>query len=242
VLFRSENISRNINLSANNNSSTKTLLRDTNLIELDVEYKSFYETAQFITGLILYPIICTVGISGNILTLIVLQHPKLLTSTNVFLSALAVADLFKLFNDILYLIFNILVRTKPSAGNEMWGYMYPFSHYVLNQSVCVASWLTVCIGVERYLYVCHASRARVWCTVARARFTSALVFIVMSIAAIPTALRYTRIMVFLDSAWYSSEFNFSVTHLLVVLVLTILMFINCDYYNKIKQLPTSPLD
>ena len=38
------------------------------------EYAEFYRTAQFVTGLICYPIICLVGLIGNTLTLIVLQH------------------------------------------------------------------------------------------------------------------------------------------------------------------------
>ena len=178
----------------------------------DSEYKHFYETAQFVTGLILYPIICTVGISGNILTLIVLNQHKMLTSTNVFLSALAVADLIKLLNDTLYFIVSILMRTNPIAGNQMMGYMYPFSHYIFNESVSVASWLTVCIGIERYLYVCHATWARELCTVIRARIISTVVFISMSLVAIPSALRYKRITVF-DEEANRTKFEISLTAL-----------------------------
>ena len=75
----------------------------------DQEYKEFYETAQFTTGLILYPIICCVGITGNVLVLIVLNQHNMTNSTNVFLSALAVADLIKLLNDTLYFIVSILL-------------------------------------------------------------------------------------------------------------------------------------
>lgn len=154
-------------------------------------YAEFYRTSQFVTGVILYPIIIVIGLTGNTLTLIVLRHRKMLTSTNVFLAALAVSDIIKLLNDTLYFLVSILLRRHPAAGNRMLGYMYPFSHYVFNQSVCVSAWLTVSVAVERYISVCHATRARVVCTVYRARLISALVFLVMSLVAVPSAFRYT---------------------------------------------------
>ncbi|ELU02344.1 hypothetical protein CAPTEDRAFT_84622, partial [Capitella teleta] len=146
--------------------------------------------------LILYPIICVVGLTGNVLTLIVLSQRKMLTSTNVFLGALAVADIIKLINDCLYVIVNVLMRTLPIAANRMMGFMYPFSHYIFNQSVCVASWLTVSVAIERYVAVCHATRAKVVCTINRARIISVSVFLTMSLVTIPSYLRYTRCLTF----------------------------------------------
>ena len=154
-------------------------------------YERFYQDAQFITGIICYPIICIFGITGNILTLIVLGNHKMLTSTNVFLKSLAVADVIKLLNDTLYFIDLVLLREAPLHGNRMLGYMYPFSHYIFNQSVCVASWLTVSVAVERYISVCHATKAKEMCTVQRARVVSILVFVIMSLVAVPSAFRYT---------------------------------------------------
>lgn len=178
----------------------------------DPSHEEFYETAQFVTGLILYPIICVVGLTGNILTLIVLSHRKMLTSTNVFLSALAVADIIKLLNDCLYVIVNVLMRTVPVAGNRMMGYMYPFSHYIFNESVCVASWLTVSVAVERYVSVCHATRAKVVCTINRARFISTLVFVIMSVITIPSYLRYTRVSEF-DPVFNRTMFSITLSAL-----------------------------
>ena len=153
----------------------------------------FYETAQFLTGIILYPIIIIIGLTGNTMSLIVLSHNKMLTSTNVFLSALSVADIIKLLNDTLYFLVSILIRRHPLAGNRMLGYMYPFSHYVFNQSVCVSAWLTVSVTIERYISVCHATKARVVCTIYRARVISALLFVFMSLVAVPSAFRYTGV-------------------------------------------------
>ena len=49
------------------------------------DYQEFYETAQFVSGLIVYPLLCVVGITGNSLALIVLSHKDMATSTNVYL-------------------------------------------------------------------------------------------------------------------------------------------------------------
>jgi hypothetical protein len=159
------------------------------------DYVTFYRSAQFITGLLLYPLICIVGVTGSIFTLVVFNQKMLVTSTSVFLSALAVADLIRLLNDTLYFIVSVLMRTTPASGNRMMGYMYPFSHYILNQSVCVASWLHVCIGCERYIHVCKATKVKEWCSIRRARLISAGVFISMSLVTIPSAMRYEGISV-----------------------------------------------
>lgn len=162
----------------------------------DEHYKEFYKTAQFVTGLVFYPILCIVGITGNSLTLIVLNHRKMRTSTNVFLRALAVADTLKLINDTLYFVNLVLMNTNPVAANTMMGHMYPFSHYILNESVCVTAWLTVSIAVERYIFVCHPTKAKEICTIQNAVISSTVVFILMSIIAFPSAIRYKKITVY----------------------------------------------
>ena len=172
------------------------------------DYVTFYRNAQFVTGLILYPIICITGVLGSIFTLVVFNQKMLVTSTSVFLSALAVADLIRLLNDTLYFIVSVLMRTTPASGNRMMGYMYPFSHYILNQSVCVASWLHVCIGVERYIHVCKATKVKEWCSIRRARIVSAGVFVSMSLITIPSAMRYEGISV---SSGESNRSVFAIT-------------------------------
>jgi hypothetical protein len=157
----------------------------------DKYYREFYQTAQFVTGLIIYPLLCLFGLTGNVISIAVLSQRKMLTSTNVFLTALCVADSMKLLNDLLYFTLQVLFRLNPPAANELFGAMYPVSHYIFNQSVCVTSWLTVSVAVERYIQVCHATRAKSICTIGRARITSICVFLTMSLLAIPSALRYT---------------------------------------------------
>lgn len=160
------------------------------------QYEDFYLTAQYVTGLVVYPISCIVGITTNFLALAVFQHRDMRTSTNVYLLFLAVSDTIKLFNDLMYFIIVAVSLTNPTLSQMMMSTMYPIAHYIFNMSVCVTSWLTVSVAVERYISVCYASRARELCTIPRARCTCTFVFIFMSVLAVPSALRYEMRTVF----------------------------------------------
>ncbi|RUS81336.1 hypothetical protein EGW08_010903 [Elysia chlorotica] len=154
------------------------------------EYRQFYETTQMVCGLIVYPIMCIVGLTGNLLALVVLNHRDMRTSTNVYFSSLAVSDFIKLLNDLLYFVIVAIALTDPALGERMMSFVYPVAHYVFNMSVCVTAWLTVSVAVERYISVCHPSRAKQLCTIRRARNVCTCVFVLMSVLAVPSALRY----------------------------------------------------
>ena len=175
-------------------------------------YTVFYKNAQFVTGLICYPLICFFGLTGNIVSLVVLNQKKMITSTNVFLSALAVADIIKLLNDVLYFIVLILFRVDPINGNRMHGHLYPYAHYIFNEAVCVTAWLTVSVAVERYIAVCHPTKAKEMCTVRRARIVSTVVFIVMSLLAVPSAMKYKTLR-FYDNTTNMVKYDIGVTEL-----------------------------
>ena len=151
---------------------------------------AFYDTAQFITGLIIYPVLCFPGIVGNILSLIVLFHRNMATSTNVYLAALAISDTLKLINDALYFVVILLKRTDEDPEGMVMAYLYPYAHFVFNVAVCVTAWLTVSIAVERYISICHPTKAVSVCTIPRARYISITVFVVMILITIPSWLRY----------------------------------------------------
>jgi len=163
----------------------------------------FYERAQFITGLIIYPVLCFPGIVGNILSLIVLFHKDMATSTNVYLSALAISDTVKLINDVLYFAVILMKNTEAENAGLIMAELYPYAHYIFNFAVCVTAWLTVSIAIERYISVCHPTRAKAMCTISRARNTSITVFIAMLIISVPSALRYHAVKV------HDSQLNIS---------------------------------
>ncbi|KAK2161621.1 hypothetical protein LSH36_113g00021 [Paralvinella palmiformis] len=212
-------------------------------------YKMFYENARFVTGLICYPIMCLLGLCGNVFILLVFSQKTMHTSTNIFLSALAVSDIIKLLNDFLYFLTILLLETSPDVGNQWFGYLYPYAHYFFNTAVCVSAWLTVSVALERYILVCHPARSKTWTSIPRAKLISALCFVTMMMAGIPHALRYrtikkvvvedgvnvTRLDVVLTDLWRNQRFVLGYNWLqsllrsmipLVVLVITSSFIIN----------------
>ncbi|XP_025083357.1 nociceptin receptor-like [Pomacea canaliculata] len=153
-------------------------------------YKQFYETAQMVTGLIIYPILCISGITGNTLSLIVLSHRDMATSTNVYLFALGVSDTLKLLNDLLYFIMLVISLNDPPAAETMMVNVYPYAHYFFTVAVCVTAWLTVAVAMDRFVAVCHPSRSKALCTIARARSVSVTIFVGMLLLSVPSAFRY----------------------------------------------------
>ncbi|XP_076455500.1 uncharacterized protein LOC143290096 [Babylonia areolata] len=158
-------------------------------------HEEFYEQARFITGLVIYPIICILGLCGNVLCIIVMSQRQMRSSTNVYLLSLAVSDGVKLISDLLYFIVVLLYHVDSPSGDKAFGCLYPYAHYIFNCSLCVSAWLTVSVAFERYIYVCHPTKVKTYCNIARARTVSFTVFFSMSLLAIPYAMRYRTVEV-----------------------------------------------
>ncbi|PVD37352.1 hypothetical protein C0Q70_04351 [Pomacea canaliculata] len=156
-------------------------------------HEAFYLQARFVTGLVIYPIICVLGLSGNILCIIVMTRKQMSSSTNVYLLSLAISDVVKLVSDLLYFLVVLLVHVDSPSGNKAYGFLYPYAHYIFNSSLCVSAWLTVSVAFERYIYVCHPTKVKAFCSIPRARTISFAVFISMSVIAIPYAMRYRTV-------------------------------------------------
>ena len=96
----------------------------------DDRYRDLYNVAQFVTGLILYPVFCCFGLTGNCLTLVVLRSRKLGGVTSTFLAALAVSDGVKLINDLFYFLVILLLHVRPAYGDLAFNIIYPYAHLV----------------------------------------------------------------------------------------------------------------
>ena len=218
----------------------------------DPPYCEFYKSAQFVTGLICYPILCALGLTGNLLILIVMSRKSMSTSTNIYLSALAVSDIIKLINDTFYALIILTGKFSPIVENRMFGHMYPCAHYVFNMSVCVSSWLTVSVAVERYLLVCHPTRSVSLITRQRAIVISVACYIAMTVVAVPSAFRYRTVEVphpdGTNATWFDVEltelwrdsafvlfYNWLQSLLRSIVPLFILVFVNAFIINALRR-------
>ncbi|VDI26462.1 Hypothetical predicted protein [Mytilus galloprovincialis] len=117
-------------------------------------------------------IIIVLGLVGNSLTVIVLTRRTMHSSTNCYLTALAVWD-----GMVLLGTFCLMVLPQLSVGFK--GYVFPYIVKYIYPFALIAQtatlWLTVSFTVERYIAVCHPLKAARMCTIARARLVIAFV-------------------------------------------------------------------
>ncbi|XP_064631850.1 sex peptide receptor-like isoform X2 [Lineus longissimus] len=124
----------------------------------------------YVTHQVCLPVICVVGILAIILTIIVLNRKSMWTSTNCYLTALAIADL----------VFLMFLATKVLDGKIEYHVFEMYFHYaeiMINTCLIVSVWLTVVLGIERYIAICQPLHATMICTVRRARIVTVLIFL-----------------------------------------------------------------
>ncbi|CAG2114270.1 unnamed protein product, partial [Medioppia subpectinata] len=123
------------------------------------------------------PFLLIITIIANTLIVIVLAQTHMRTPTNLVLLAMAIADLLTLLFPAPWYFYMYTfgnhdkILYPPSAC-----YAYHIMIEVLPAFFHTASiWLTLLLAGQRYIYVCHLTTSRTWCTVPRV--CKAMVFI-----------------------------------------------------------------
>ncbi|XP_018323381.1 uncharacterized protein LOC108735748 [Agrilus planipennis] len=127
----------------------------------------FLVNSRFWIQRVLVPIAVFIGVGGNVVSVIVLTRRRMRNSTNVYLTALAVADLIYLFF-VLILSFEHYPNIHDIKYSLFWRF-YGISHWFCDAASSTSVWLTVSFTIERYVAVCHPIRGKVLCTERRAK-------------------------------------------------------------------------
>ncbi|CAG5115323.1 unnamed protein product [Candidula unifasciata] len=152
------------------------------------EYETFYGNAQFATGLIIYPVLCVTGIIGNSLSLVVLSHKDMATSTNIYLLVIvALTDSFFHRDGFMW---TLVICGRSVYSEYVITVVVILVSFSLQVAVCVTAWLTVSVAMDRYISVCYPSVSKTLCTIPKARTVVTSVFVIMILLSIPSGFRY----------------------------------------------------
>ena len=156
---------------------------------------------------VLTPAVVIFGLVGNTVNVAVLTRPSMKSSTNRYLTALAVYDM-------LYLI---LVSALSLSHYETIAssYFYAwFNQLIVRPLTDTCSntgvWLTLTFTVERYIGVCHPLKGKVWCTPRRAQIIISAVCLAAAAITFPEFFERT-VVIKLDDVTNDDVIRFDVT-------------------------------
>lgn len=125
------------------------------------------------------PFLMVVTIIANTLIVVVLAQRHMRTPTNIVLLTMAISDLLTLLFPApwyfyMYTLGNHVKVLYPTAAC----YAFHCMIEVIPAFFHTASiWLTLVLAGQRYIYVCHPTVARTWCTLPRVMKAMVIVFV-----------------------------------------------------------------
>jgi len=145
----------------------------------DEQSMSTLDTASTVIYRVVLPVICTFGIVGILLTLVVLSRKSMRTSTNCYLMALSVADLA-----FLVLIASLFVHSAAHHSESFQIYAV-YAAIMANVTLMASIWLTVVLAIERYVAICRPFLAARVCTIRVAVTAIGVVFVLALASRLP---------------------------------------------------------
>ncbi|KAG5867916.1 hypothetical protein JTB14_022609 [Gonioctena quinquepunctata] len=155
--------------------------------EVDDNSSAVLEWSRFYVQKVFVPILLCIGLVGNTITVMVLTRRRMRSSTNTYLSALAIAD-------IIQLIFGFLLSFEHDDIHdkkyELYWRFYGLTHWLCDAANGTSVWLAVSFTVERYIAVCFPMKGKVFCTERRAKSIIVIVYIFCLVTTATTAFEY----------------------------------------------------
>ncbi|KAH9528164.1 hypothetical protein DERF_002133 [Dermatophagoides farinae] len=188
----SETINNNNNKMATTTISTTNIIQMTvndndynshfegNLLDISADPEAYYRVVLF--GYIT-PIFFLITLAANILIVLVLSRPTMRSPTNLVLLSMAVADLLTLIFPVpWYFYMYTLGYYKFLLYPALSCNLYHVMSEILPTFFHTASiWCTLLLACQRYVYICHPTLAKVWCTNQRVTRTILAIFLLASV-------------------------------------------------------------
>ncbi|XP_060067667.1 FMRFamide receptor-like [Ylistrum balloti] len=216
---------------------------------------------------VIIPMLLILGIIGNSLTIAVLWHKKMQSSTTILLfRALVITDMAVTLVWSLNAVSEYYLFQIPEGNSYYLDVLYPCIYIVLLYVIYffrgINIWITITLCAERFIFVCVFHKANVLCTKKRATIVLAIIvvfFFVFSIQQLiefePVSypcygeLCYINYLTVVGKAFYDSKvpfwlnllmYNILPTLLLGSLSIPIICKLCITYRKRVRMMSTSP--
>ena len=168
----------------------------TEALYLDEEtpLKRFSQWYQGVHGYVSIAV-CVFGVISNVMNIVVLTQKNMIMSTNVILTALAIADMLTMASYLPYALYFYCIAIPDWRYNHPYGwivYLLFNTNFIITVHT-IAMWLTVALAVFRYIVVCHHTLGPKLCNLQRAKLTILAVFLATCVFCIPNYVMYTPV-------------------------------------------------
>ncbi|KAL4231507.1 G-protein coupled receptor [Mactra antiquata] len=185
--YISENCTPGMNCSIDDTSQTTvspeniTFTTLTSLVKFSTKYAGYH---GYISACV-----CLFGFLANIANIVVLTRKNMITSTNVILTWLAVADLFTML-DYFPFVMHFYILKDPDLDfpkTRGLGWMLYLLFHANFSVVChsAAIWLTIALATFRFVCIWFPTRGSTYCTVIKAKQCIAIIFGVVLVLCVP---------------------------------------------------------
>ncbi|KAH9513194.1 hypothetical protein Btru_034351 [Bulinus truncatus] len=135
--------------------------------------------------------VCLFGVLSNTANIIVLTRKNMASSTNTILLWLAVCDLFKMLDYLLFAAhFYVMAPddpNRPPFGTKDFSWICFLLFHASFSIVChaISIWLTIALAIFRYIYICKPTSGVYYCSQERARFVVIIVALLSIVICVP---------------------------------------------------------
>ena len=156
---------------------------------------STLEKLNIVIRTIVIPIISLFGIIGNIMSLVVLRSGRMRkNASNSCLIALSISDLLFLLHSMVFASIEILTVFDKPKGAYIRAIIFPYlGAYGSIVTARITSWITLLLGVERFIAVRFPIKSRVICNKVSSVTTIIMIYVTTSLLFLPYPLKYTMI-------------------------------------------------
>ena len=116
-----------------------------------------YQRTKYILDICIVPVVCLLGIAGNIVSFIVLRNKTMSRSTtSMLLRSLAIMDTLYLLSCLLFQFFKGIYYYVITGETwfDWFPYIEPYVWYFANSAQMGVVWITVLVSMDRYFAIC----------------------------------------------------------------------------------------